>query len=402
MNIIRVSIANLLTRKLNSLLIIILVALSTGLISMFFNISKQAEQQFSKNLDGIDMVIGAKGSPLQLVLSVVYHLDNPTGNISLHEAEKVRENPLIGKGIPVSLGDNYQGYRIVGTDTQYPEHFQASLMAGRLWEAPFEVAIGRQVADLTGLSIGDSFVSSHGITGGGHTHDDKPFEVVGIFDPNHSVMDQLILTSLESVWKIHEHVHHDDHTDHEENHDHDKRQITAMFIQFINPLGIVQLPRIVNETTQMQAAIPRFEIEKLLGFFGFGANLFIILGFIILFVAGLSLFTGLFGSLLNRKPELAFMRLYGASRGSLVAMVFFEGLTLALLGYLSGLLVSRLGLVLVANAMSQSLSFEFIPQKIVTQDLLMLPLTIAIALIASLIPAVIAFRINIPNSLSDG
>ncbi len=404
MNITKLSIANILNRKLNSGLNILLVALSTGLISLFIQINDKIQQHFYNNLHGIDMVIGAKGSPLQLVLSVVFHIDTPTGNISLKEAESIRNNRLVKTGIPLSLGDNYKGFRIVGTDEQYPELFGANLQSGRLWQQSFEVTAGNDVARTLGLNIGDHFVGVHGLTGEGHHHEDKPYKVVGIFDRNNSVLDQLILTPTESVWDVHQH-HEADHMEHssiehEAHDDHGDREITAMLIQFINPLGMVQLPRFVNENTQMQAAVPSFEIDRLLNFMGIGMDMLVALGFMIMVAAGLSIFFSLFSSLKNRKHEMALMRLYGASQNKLQKMVVIEGTLLAAFGALLGFFLSRIAFLIVSNAVKDAYRYDFALPNLMPEEFAVFFIAIIIALIASLLPAISAFRINIPDTLS--
>ena len=148
-------------------------------------------------------MVGAKGSPLQLILSSVYQADFPTGNIPLAEAERWRRHPLVESAIPLALGDNLAGFRIVGTEHAYAEHYGASLAAGRLWQAPFEATIGARVAADTGLAAGDRFVGSHGLAGGGAEHGAHAYTVVGVLAPSASVLDRLVLTPIESVWEVH-------------------------------------------------------------------------------------------------------------------------------------------------------------------------------------------------------
>ncbi|MDP5140144.1 MAG: ABC transporter permease, partial [Spirosomaceae bacterium] len=196
---------NLIDKKLNSFLCILLMALGIGLISLLVILSKQFEEKFTKNISGIDMVVGAKGSPLQLILSSVYQVYNPTGNIPLSQVNNLRKNPLVKEVIPMSMGDNYKGYRIVGTNKSYLEHFKTTFAEGQLFAADLEVVVGAVAAENLGLKIGDDFHSAHGLDAEGETHDHEHFKVVGILEFNNSVIDNLILTSLSSVWAVHEH-----------------------------------------------------------------------------------------------------------------------------------------------------------------------------------------------------
>ena len=134
MNIKSLSWRNLLSSPLNTTLSILLMTLGIGMISLILLINTEVNQQVERNLKGIDMVVGAKGSPLQLILSSVYHIDNPTGNIPLKEAKKIEKNPLVASSIPISLGDSYNGFRIVGTNLEYLDLYDVKLKSGRFLE----------------------------------------------------------------------------------------------------------------------------------------------------------------------------------------------------------------------------------------------------------------------------
>ena len=194
--------------------------------------NSQLKEKFDNNLAGIDLVIGAKGSPLQMILSSMYHIDNPTGNITIGEAKAFLnpKHPLIKAAVPLSLGDSYRSYRIVGTTDSLISFYNGELGEGNLWKKDFEVVIGRSVQDITGLKIGDTFASSHGFNHDEDlAHDDASFKVVGVLKPSGSVLDQLILTSPSTVWNVHEHPeevetedghNHEDHDDHDHEHPH--------------------------------------------------------------------------------------------------------------------------------------------------------------------------------------
>ena len=156
---------NLGLKKLQTALSLILLAFGVGLVSLLMLTEKQLSDTFDRNIQDIDLVLGAKGSPLQLILANVYHVDAPTGNIRLADAEKVIRHPYIDEGIPLAYGDNYRGFRIVGSTSAYTDHYDAVWESGRDIEAPFEVVVGARVAESTGLKLGDGFFSSHGASG---------------------------------------------------------------------------------------------------------------------------------------------------------------------------------------------------------------------------------------------
>ena len=171
MNISRLSWHNLISNPLNTMLSLLLMTFGVGIISLLFLLNNQIEQQLQSNLRGVDMVVGSKGSPLQIILSSIYHIDNPTGNIPYNEAHEIDKNPLVDLTIPLSFGDSYNGFRIVGTTHKYPELYKMTLSKGRMWEKNLEVVLGVKVAQTHQLKIGDKFYGTHGLVEGGHVHD---------------------------------------------------------------------------------------------------------------------------------------------------------------------------------------------------------------------------------------
>lgn len=401
MNITKLSYKNMMSRPLSTALSLILLTLGVGIIALTLQISLHIQEQMENNVRGIDMVVGAKGSPLQLILSAVYHVDAPTGNIPLNAANQLKKNRLVKYGIPLSYGDNYQGYRIVGTTHQYPQLYDANTRNGRLWKAPFEVTVGASVAQALGLKTGDSFTGSHGLAEGGETHHEHAYLVVGILNYTNSVLDQLILTSTESVWEIHE--HHDHETDATEADGHEPgQQITAMLIKFRNPMGMIQLPRLVNESTSMQAALPVYEISRLFSLLGVGMDTLRTIALIIMGVSGLSVFISLYNNLKDRQYEMALMRTYGASRWQLVLMTLQEGLLLSLAGLAMGLLCSRIGLIALTVFMKNEYHYAFTGiWKPIPQEGVLAAFALLIGLMAALIPAIRVFSINISKTLAD-
>lgn len=205
MNLWRLSLAYLRARPLDAALNVLLLALGVGTITMLLLVQMQLKERLGRDARGIDLVVGAKGSPMQLILSSVYHLDVPTGNIPLEEAERLQRNPAVRASIPLALGDSHRGFRIVGTTPDYIAHYDAVLATGRLWQRPMEAVLGAEAARETGLTVSDQFVGAHGLVAGGMAHDDDPLTVVGVLAPSGTVLDRLILTGVETVWQVHEH-----------------------------------------------------------------------------------------------------------------------------------------------------------------------------------------------------
>ena len=445
MNLIRLSWRNLLYQPLSTLLSLLLLTVGAGLIALLLLINKQVEHQLNSNLKGIDMVVGAKGSPLQLVLASVYHIDAPTGNILLKDANRVKKNRHVKSAIPLAYGDSYKGYRIVGTEAAYPELYGAELGEGRFWKKDLEVTVGSGIANRLGLKVGDHFHSTHGMREEGEVHDNLELEVVGIFKPTQSVIDNLILTNVASLWKMHDHPEEDhghegdsheahepeahehadhDHGEHEnegnehesheehshdheghdhEGHDHEEedRQITALLVKFRSPMGMFELPRTINEKTSMQAALPVIEMDRLFNLMGVGLDTLRALAYIIVILSGISVFIALYNSLKDRRYELALMRAQGATPKTLLFLILLEGMILALGGYVMGWILSRLGMVYFANLVDSKFHyqlevFDFHPEE----GWLFLGI-LGLGILAALLPAMRAYSMNISRTLAE-
>ena len=406
---------NMVSKPLNLLLSLLLLILSISLVTFTLQLNKQLNEQLNKNIAPFDMVIGAKGSPLQLVLSSILHIDAPTGNISLEEAMKFKKHPFIAQAIPVSYGDNFKGYRILGTEPQYLEKYNATLAQGELFEKSFEVIVGSTAANQLGLNIGDTFTSAHGLTEvGGEDHDEHPFTVTGILKPTGSVIDKLLISNLESIWEVHghhdddkhndevEHENHDDH-DHEKHDDeHDEaKEITSLLIKFKNPLGMVQLPRYINENTQMQAALTGFEIQRLTGLLGSGTDTVKGIALAILLVSGLSIFISLLKTIRERRQELALLRTYGLRTRQLLKLVVLEGFFLALLGFILGWIVGRLGILIISDFVRESYGYVMILSGPTKVETFLLLATLLVAIIAVFLASISIFKLNVSKTLSN-
>ena len=401
MNIFKLSIKNIFNKPLSSAISLVLLILGVGIISLLLQLNSLIKDQMNNNLKGIDMVVGAKGSPLQLILSSVYHIDSPTGNISLKEAENISNNRMVGSSVKILYGDNYKGFRIVGAEKKFIDLYNGVIKEGKEWNSPYEVLVGSKVYEKLKINLGDELVSSHGLRETGEAHDDEYFKVVGLLEPSNSVIDQLIVTSPESVWDIHDTHDHDDEEEHEHEHEHEDKEITAMLIKFKSPMNIIQFPRQINENTNLQAAVPSYEISRLFKLFGFGIETLSYLAYIIIIVSGFSLFINLFNSMSERKYEMALIRTLGASRFQLSTMIIFESLILTILGFILGLLFSRFGVMFVSSLMEESLNYNINSFKVLSEEYWLLGLSVLIGLVSSLIPAIQVYKMNISKILAD-
>lgn len=409
MNIIKIAFKNLLKKALTNGLSTLLMALGVAIISLIISLNSQLDNQFIKNIKGIDMVIGAKGSPLQLILASIYQIDSPTGNINFDAAKKIVQNPFIKKAIPLALGDSYQGYRIIGTDSTYLNHFKAEIAIGKIFEKPMDCVIGYGISQKFKIKVGDQLGSSHGLDAEGEQHQEAKYTVTGLLKYNNSTLDQLIITPLESVWSVHHSA--EKHTsafdllseqpDKNLTNEKADNEITAMLVKFRNPMGLMTIPRNINANTNMQAALPAIEVNRLFSLMGVGIDTLKWLAFLIIFVSGLSVFVSLYNSLKERKYEMALMLSMGASRLKLFIMLLIEGLFIGLLGYFIGFIFSKLVLYFMAKTAQQSYNYEFSIFNSNFDDVLIFIGSISICLVAAAIPSIGIYKINISKTLAD-
>jgi putative ABC transport system permease protein len=404
-------------RPLNTAINILLLSLGIAVITILLLFNKQLEQKITENARGIDLVVGAKGSPLQLILCNIFHVDFPTGNIKLNEAERFAKHRLVKNAIPLALGDSYQSYRIIGTSQKYAELYKAEIQQGNWWKNNLEVTIGANVATLTQLKIGDKFASAHGLADGGHTHNEHQYIVVGILKPTNSVLDNLILTNIESVWEMHEEhgEEEEEHAEHEPAADSNfvpsplvpsvakgdsLKEITSMLIQYRSPMGAIQLPRLVNSQSSLQAASPAFETARLFSILGVGVDILMGFAYVLIVISGLSIFIALYNSLKERRYDLAIMRSMGASRTKLFVSILLEGGVLTVLGSLIGLLMGHGVLVLLSGMVEETQKagingFIFYPE-----EWIILGGSLLLGLICAVIPAIQAYRTDISKVLA--
>lgn len=400
MNIFKISSKNLVRNKLTTFLNVLLVAFGVGILSILFLASTQIGNKLEQNAKDIDLVVGAKGSPLQLILSSIYHIDFPTGNIPAKDAHELMQNPLVKRAVPLALGDNYDGYRIVGTDSAFIGLYGLKLDKGNYWTKDLEVTIGSTVASETKLKIGDTFFGAHGLTGSSDVHKHHAYVVKGILKVQGNVTDNLVLTNIGSVYKMHEpepkeHVHNPGDEAKEINN----REITSILIQYRSPMSVVLFPRMVNQSTNMQAASPAMESARLFSLIGVGIDSLKWFALLIMAISALSVFISLYNSMKEKKYDLAIMRCLGASKTKLFFLVMLEGLMVTIIGAVLGLLIGHIALQII-GAYQESSQAKLTGIYFVYEELYLLFTGLIIGLVAALIPALQTYRVDIAKTLT--
>ncbi len=408
MTLVGLAFAYLRDRALNTALNVLLLTLGVGTMVILVLFSSQLGARFERDARGVDLVVGAKGSPLQLILSSLYQVDVPTGNIPLSTLAALRRDPTVGQVIPLAQGDSFRGYRIIGSEPAYIDLYGGRLAAGRTWAAPYETVIGSEVARRTGAEVGQKFVGSHGLSEGGAEHEHTPFTVTGILAPTGTVMDRLILTSVESVWEVHGLGHDEaspeaDHGPAAQNASirggHAEPEVTALLVRYRSPLAAVRLPRFINAQTQLQAAAPAVEITRLMSLLGVGIEAARGFAVLLIVTSGLSIFVALYTALRQREGDLAMLRVMGAAPAAIFAQVILEGLALAAAGTTLGVALGHGALALAVRAFGQLGEMGLTGLSFDPAEIYIVLGALALGVIAAAIPAARVFGVDIADTL---
>ena len=434
MNVVHLAFAYARRRPLTTAFNVALLALGVATITLVILLSRELEQRLVREAAGIDLVVGAKGSPLQLVLAGIYHADVPPGNVPLAAVEELARRPLVRQVIPMALGDSYRGYRIVGTEPAFVAHYGATPAQGRAWTAPMEAVLGSEVARATGLGVGGVFTGSHGLAEGGGDHDATPYRVVGVLAPTGRVIDRLVLTGIESVWSVHEPAgppqgriperearrYSSEPADADAAHAHGAdpahaqaaaantsgpapaREVTLALIKYASPVAAASLPRAINAETVLQAASPAYESARLFTVFGIGTD--VVRGFALLLVVAsvFGLFVALTQALDERRYDLAIMRALGASRGRVVAVLVVESMLLAVSGLLAGLGIAHGLAATIGTWLPAAGELAHGARAWQAEEWGVVALALGAGIIATVIPAWRAYRQDVAATLADG
>lgn len=425
MTIFSLAIASIRSRPLYAGLCSIAIAAGITLLCTLFLLSQGLSSGFTRNAQGIDMIVGTKGSPLQLVLSSVYHADIPAGNITMDDYNSLKQNPRIRQAIPLALGDSYKGFRMVGTTPDYMDLYKARFSEGHVFKAPFETVAG----SATGRKLGEEIAVTHGFSADStDVHDKHLYKITGILEPTGTVLDKLLLTQVESVQGLHAHHHHHEgdieeeepdhveghHHAHEEHHEHEaeheeehdnlESQITSVLLKVRSPIDVMNMPRQINQSSDLMAAVPSYEVSRFSRNLGFGKDFLIMIGAGLIILAALILWSILSYGLALRRYDLAVMRVLGASPFRLSATLIIEAVVISGVGALIGVVFGHMAAYGIVISIEE-LGLLILPGSLLVphiMDVCFIMLGIGIGFLASLFPALSAARIDIASLLARG
>jgi putative ABC transport system permease protein len=379
-------------RPLATLLVVVLAALGVAIAVLTLILSNELESRMRRDAEGVDLVVGAKGSPLQLVLAGVYHVDVAPGNIPYAALDRLRANRSVGEAIPLALGDSVAGFRIVGTESALARHYGAKLAAGAMFEEPMQAVLGSGVAKAAGLAVGATFAGTHGLAAGGAAHDDDWYTVVGILAPTGRVVDRLVLTPVESVWDVHASHQGTAHAD---------RELTMILVRFATPLAAATLAREINAQSALVAASPALETARMFTVFGVGLDVVRAFAGVLVGASILLLFVALAQALEERRYDLAILRALGARRSDLVFVLMAESVALALAGAVLGVAIAHVAAASIGAWLPAAAPLASAAWRFSGNEGLVVALAVGGGILAACWPAWRASRLDVAATLSD-
>jgi putative ABC transport system permease protein len=443
MNVLKLALYNLRQRLLSGVLTGFLVALGVGLVSGIWILQRQTELGFRQSVGKFHLVVGPKGSGLQLTLNSCFHIDQTVGKLPLPVFQRWAADPRVRAAWPFVTGDTFEGFPLVGTSPGFlnefefrpGERFRAA--AGGMFDADMQAVLGSHVAESTGLKVGDVFAARHGMIG--HTHDEAKYKVVGVLAETRTPHDRVIWCSLESVRLLHdEHADHDHHGhdghdhdhdhDHAHDHDHDHAPaakakeppappdptdetrfaagetddgpvFTSAFFLLKSPQLIGPFQREINDGTDAMAVLPTKQIGDLFDIIGTANQVLEGVSWMVLLAAAVSIFVSLYNSMNERRREIAIVRALGGPARTVFGMIVLEAAILCTAGAVVGYAASHGLLVAAGPLIRENFGVAVRPGAPEIDDLLLLAGMPLVGVLSALIPAVMAYRTDVLANL---
>jgi putative ABC transport system permease protein len=325
------------------------VALACGLVMAVFSIADQTQEAFTGGRVGYDAVLGARGSQLQLVLNTVFHLETSPGNIPWNLFETIRKDPRVSLAIPYAVGDNYHGFRIVGTTDEIFTRFEYQpgrkfVVRGRPFDSRRrEAVIGSYVAQETGLALNSKFNPYHGLT----SADKHPEEyvVVGVLEPTNTPSDRVIWIPIEGIFRMSGHVLRGSGTEFQAEAGKpipdDAKEVSAVMLSFKNQTAGMALDQTINKQGKVATlAWPIATVmSDLFNKMGWVNRILTLVAYLVVLVAAGSILASIYNSMNERRREFAILRALGARRRTVFSAIVFEAMSISALGAFLGYVV---------------------------------------------------------------
>jgi putative ABC transport system permease protein len=399
---------------LSTIVTMLAIALASGLVMSVFMIQKQSFQAFTGGDVGFDAVLGARGSQLQLVLNTIFHLETSNGNIPFSLYEDIAKNPQVELAIPYAVGDNYQGFRIVGTtddiftkfEYRKGQKFQVAEGGKAFDPKEKEAVIGSFVAQKTGLKIGDVFQPYHGLIFDGNNKHDDDYKVVGVLETTNSPSDRVVWIPLDGIYRMKGHILRGTGENYKakegEEIPPEAKEVSAVMLKLKSLQAGMSLEQTVNK--QGKVATLAFPIGRtmaeLFDKMGWINRVLELVAYLVVIVAAFSILASIYNSINERRREFAILRALGAKRLTVFSVIILESTIIAFLGTLVGFLVYFIILQFTASIVQTETGvvldiFKFDSVMIYTPLLM-----VSVGALAGLIPAFKAYRTDVSENLT--
>jgi putative ABC transport system permease protein len=399
---------------LSTIVTMLAIALASGLVMSVFMIQKQSFQAFTGGDVGFDAVLGARGSQLQLVLNTIFHLETSNGNIPFSLYEDIAKNPQVELAIPYAVGDNYQGFRIVGTTDDIFTKFEYRkgqkfqlVESGKLFNAKEkEAVIGSFVAQKTGLKVGDIFQHYHGLIFVENSKHDDDYKVVGVLETTNSPSDRVVWIPLDGIYRMKGHILRGTGENYKakegEEIPPEAKEVSAVMLKFKSLQAGMSLEQTINK--QGKVATLAFPIGRtmaeLFDKMGWINRVLELVAYLVVIVAAFSILASIYNSINERRREFAILRALGAKRLTVFSVIILESTIIAFLGTLVGFLVYFIILQFTASIVQTETGvvldiFKFDSVMIYTPLLM-----VSVGALAGLIPAFKAYRTDVSENLT--
>ncbi|HEX2949945.1 MAG TPA: FtsX-like permease family protein [Armatimonadota bacterium] len=390
------------SRPLVTILTIVSVTLGLGLATIVLMLSRQTQDMLGSETASWDMVIGAKGSPLQLILNSLYYIDQPVGNVNISVWNRLQHDPAVARVIPLTMGDNYLGWPIVGTTPSFFAGRQAFnggqlLATGSMFTKPFEVVVGSDIAVQQHLHVGKTFIGAHGWGRTGDLHPQFPYTVVGILARTGSNLDRALFTDYHSTWIVHSHPDADERP--EPGHDPSK-EVTSLLVQLHQPGSRFMLTQDINRHEMAMAVSPVEEISNLSAtFIAPLQSILLLVAYLVVFVSALSILISLYLTINQRRRDLAILRSLGATRANVFGLITLEAAMLSGIGVVFGWIFGHGMIALCAPAIAAHFGISLFPWQVKSVEFIIMASVWGLGIVAGLLPAFVAYRMPVANTL---
>ena len=397
-------------------LMLLAIALSSAMLLGIERVRHEVRDSFSQSVSGTDLVVGARTSPVQLMLYAIFRIGGATNNMGWDSAQKLAKNPAVAWTIPLSLGDSHRGFPVLATNGDYFTHFHygdgraLQLGEGRFFGSVFETVLGAEVAQRLHYKLGDRIVLSHGM-GSLHLtdHADKPFTVTGILARTGTPVDRTVHIGLDAMEAI--------HLEWEggapmpglsiapalvKKFDLTPKTVTAVLVGLKSRAAVFGVQRdIADDSSEpLMAVLPGVALDELWQVVGIGENALLVVSGMVVIVGLAGLVSAILASLGERRRELAVLRSVGARPGDVFLLLALEGLAVMLAGVVLGVVLLTLALFALGPLLSAQFGVTLHPALPAAGELQLLGWTVLAGFAASLLPGLRAYRLSLADGLT--